>query len=160
MRVNANTGSDYLLVPHYDELAQFLAVFDGLVQPCPGGWTFKAYAAVPGVMVKGNIFTGKTPEKTRSFDTATEALHSLKLGVETTGGTIVDVSKGLFLPLRSIHRSPLGIVADHIPQIYGAYPLPSMPGRVCVAVSGDYNFATRAFAGMVEFADLGAVWKG
>lgn len=159
MLVKANTQSDYLLNPHYTELDAFLRVYDGLVMPCPTGWTFKAYAGVPGVLVKDNPYMGKAPTKTRSFDTATEALHSLKLGVETSKGTILDVSKGLFLPLRNIHRSRLGVVADHIPQVYGAYPLPSAPGRVCVAVSGDYDFASRTFHGMVEFADLGAVWS-
>lgn len=159
MLVKASTQADYLLNPHYTELSLFLSVYDGLVEPALTGWTFKAYRQTPGVLVKGSPFNGKTPAKTRSFDTATEALHSLKLGVECSKGTILDVTKGLFLPGRSIHRSKLGVTANHLPQVYGSYPTQGMPGRVCVALSGDYDFASRTFFGMVEFADLGALWK-
>lgn len=159
MLVKADIRSDYLLNPLYSELSLFLSLYDGLVEPSPTGWTLKAYAGVPGVLVKGSPFAGKTPAKTRSFDTATEALHSLKLGVDVAKGVILDVSKGLFLPGRTIHRSRLGVTADHVPQLYGSYPLPGMPGRVCVALSGDYDFARRTFFGMVEFAEVGTLWS-
>lgn len=159
MLVKANLSNDYLFNPHYEELSQFLSVYDGLVEPALTGWTFKTYRGVPGVLVKGSPYTGKTPEKTRSFDNATEALHSLKLGVDAAKGAILDVSKGLYLPARSIHRSKMGVTADHVPQVYGSYPIPGMPGRVCVALSGDYDFSSRTFYGMVEFADVGTLWS-
>lgn len=159
MLVKASISSDYLLNPHYSELSMFLSVYDGLVVPAGTGWTFKTYAQVPGVLVKDAPYQGKTPAKTRSFDNATEALHSLGLGVECSKGAILDVSQGLYLPMRSIHRSKLGVTADHVPQVYGNYPINGMPGRVCVALSGDYDFKTRTFFGMVEFADVGTLWS-
>lgn len=159
MLVKASTQVDYLMMPHYGDLSRFLDLYGLLVEPAREGWTFKAYAAVPGVLVKDAPYLAKVPAKTRSFDTATEALHSLKLGVEASKGTILDVSKGLYLPRRTIHRTRMGITADHIPQIYGSYPTPASPGRVCVAFSGDYDFDTRTFYGMAEFAELGTLWS-
>ncbi|MNH25736.1 hypothetical protein D3C79_857530 [compost metagenome] len=96
---------------------------------------------------------------TRAFDSATQTLHALKLGVEVSKGVVMDVASGLYLPSRAIGQSRLGIQADHIPQVYGLYPTPQFPDRVCVAVHGEYDLTRRVFYGQMDFMRLAQLWK-
>lgn len=159
MQVDATLFDGYILRPRSNELALFLGLFGGKVRPVSGGWSFLAYDAVPEILIKGFPVLEKVPEATRSFDTPAQALHSLKLGVELTSGKPLDVSAGLYMPARMIGNSKTGSEADHIPQVYGKYPTPKFPDRVCVAVHGEYDLTRRAFFGQVSFTKLGALWS-
>ena len=159
MKVDATIRDDYQLLPHSLELDLFLTLFVGKVHSSAFGWTFTAYDAVPGVLIKDAAYLGKVALATRAFDSATQTLHALKLGVEVSKGVVMDVASGLYLPSRAIGQSRLGIQADHIPQVYGLYPTPQFPDRVCVAVHGEYDLTRRVFYGQMDFMRLAQLWK-
>lgn len=161
MLVSANTTTGYVMVPRYGELSLFLNLFKGLVKPMDGGegWTFISYDTIPEFLIKDQVFMEKTVLATTSFDTKTKALHSLKLGMEVSSGKPINVEQGLVTTGRTLHRTRLGLTANHIPQIYGIYPVSSEPKRILKAFSGDYDLNTRIFTGHMDFTNLEALWK-
>lgn len=162
MIIKASTTHDYELIPTYEELDLFLQLYAGKVKPSGNGWTFKSYDAIDSYLIKDMPVLEKpsvSPTVTRSYDTKTQVLHVLKRGLEVTTGAFLDVSKGLFLPSRSCHRTRLGMTANHIPQVYGLYPVSGSKSRVCTSVYGNYDLVTRVFTGQMEFTTLEALWS-
>lgn len=159
MRVKASIYEDYIYQPEYGELQQLNALFPGVLVLTAEGYTYATYRQTPQFLIKGNEYYGATATKTRSFDTKQAALNALKLGLELMGGKILNVAGGLFLPRHGIGNNQLGIIADHIPQVYGLYPAPGAPDRVCISVNGNFNIDTHTFKGQMSFARLGDVWK-
>ena len=57
-KIDATTRDDYQLLPHSLELDLFLNLFVGKVRSSAFGWTFTAYDAVPGVLIKDAAYLG------------------------------------------------------------------------------------------------------
>ena len=105
---------------------------------------WKLYDTVPDVLVKDNVFNGKTPLKTSWFASGQQALHSLQLGTRVTDGLILDVSKGLVGTGLSQNR--FGTEGVGIPQLYCKYPM-----GYCISVCGEYDMKFNTFYGQCEF---------
>lgn len=159
MRVKASIYEDYIYQAEYRELQQLNALFPGVLVLTAEGYTYATYRQTPQFLIKDNVYYGATATKTRSFDTKQAALNALKLGLELTGGKILNASGGLFLPGRGLSHNQFGVMADHIPQIYGLYPTASAQDRVCISVNGVFDIEQRTFVGQMAFSKLGDVWK-
>lgn len=157
MIVKAAIGSDYMLLPSPNELAQFMRTYAGKVTPSFNGWSFNTYN-IPLFTVKDQVYMGKTALKTRSFNTASDLMHSLKVGVSATTGEVLDVSKGLVMPVGRIGQNRLGYTANHIPQLYAIYQSGTKP-LVCTGVYGNYDIQTSTFSGQLDFRALEDLWK-
>lgn len=159
MQVKGTIYEDYQFYPNFKELKQFLALFGGIVSPSRDGWTLKVYQDVPNIVIKDNVYEKKTSLVTRSFDTKTQLLTHLKLGVEASTGKILNAEKGLAIPQRKIFTSPLGYQADHIPQLFGKYSNTSDEDRLLIAVFGDYDMERRTFHGQLDFTNGANIWN-
>lgn len=157
MMIKAAIGSDYWLLPQHSELSQFIRAYGGRVTPVGDGFTFKTYNQ-PLITIKDQVYHKKTALKTRSYDTASELMHDLKVGIAVNSGNVLDVSGGLILPIGRVSQDSLGYTANHIPQLYGIYQTGSDP-MICTAVYGNYDMQRQIFKGQLDFKPLSKLWE-
>lgn len=149
MKVSAGMLQNYLFEPSYGELRQLDGLYAGVLELTGNGYTFKKYREVPQYVIAGATYFGAIAEKTENFPSKQATLHRLRRGLEVDQGNILNVSQGLIMLGRSMGNSGLGIVADHIPQIYGLYS-----GRMLASVIGEYDLSRQAFVGQCSFIEL------
>lgn len=159
MIVSGSIRENYLFRPMYGELQQLNGVYGGVLVLTAQGYTFASYDKVPVCLVKDGVYFEKTAPITSSYDSKQEVLRALKLTVDVLGGKFLDVSQGLYIPSGGIGNDALGVIADHIPQVFGVYPTQSVPDRVCVSVNGEYDIPEKTFRGQMLFSRLGELWK-
>lgn len=154
MKVSAGMLQDYIFEPTYGELIQLNGIYAEILELTNTGYTFKKYRDVPQYLIAGATYFGAVAQKTENFPSKQAALHRLQRGLEIGQGDILNVSQGLIMPNRTIGNSGLGIIADHIPQIYGMYF-----GKMLASVIGEYDLARKRFIGQCSFIELtDAVW--
>lgn len=156
MMVKAAIGSDYWLLPQPNELSHFMRDYGGKVHPVGDGFSFNTYK-FPLLTIKDQVYFKKTALITRSFDTASELMHHLKVGTSVTSGNVLDVTGGLILPIGRVNQDSLGYTANHIPQLYGIYQTGSDP-MICTAVYGNYDMQRQIFKGQLDFTPLSKLW--
>lgn len=149
MRVTAGMLQDYVFTPSYGELIQLNGIYAEILELGNTGYTFRKYRDVPQYVIAGAEYFGAVAEKTENFPTKQAALHRLRRGLEISRGDILNVSQGLIMPNRTIGNSGLGIIADHIPQVYGMYF-----GKMLSSVVGDYDLSRKTFTGQCSFIEL------
>ena len=155
MFVSADVNNNYLLKPTQSEYRAFRRWFDKEVVECDQGYTFAIYEYAPTIIVKGVSYYGALADKTRSFDTAQEALTYLHLMFSLKGGQMLNSTKGLRLSsLATITGRPDAVVFNHFPQLFEVY----QKDKYLVSFVGHFDFDSQLFKGQAQFKTTGEIW--
>ncbi len=160
MIVNCSLDHDYILEPEYGDLAQFMTLFSDTVKRVADGWTLKIYDEVPEFTIRGVYYFGAIAKETRSFETKTQTLKSLGLGVSISNPRILRVDRGIYSPeFKKQVADKLGYKSTGIPQLHAVQPNSSDDERVIIGCTGHYNFNTGIFNGQLDFDSLNNIWN-
>lgn len=149
MIVTGGMLQNYIFQPSYGELAQLNGIYAGVLELTNTGYTFRKYREIPQYLIAGATYFDAVAQKTENFPSKQAAMHRLQRGIEVGQGDIMNVSQGLIMPNRSIGNSGFGIIADHIPQVYGMYF-----GKMLASVIGEFNIPRKTFVGQCSFVEL------
>ena len=156
MFITANITTDLIMAPGPLEFRPFYRLFKDQITPIAHGYTLAAFDSVPDSVVVGAEYFGAIATMTRSFDTKQATLTNLKRVINIGNNEVIDASLGVRLPLgATINTGPLGMVINHIPQLFALYK-----DEVLVNFVGEFNMKTNLFRGQCDFLPLGEVWKG